>query len=751
MKQYCIRLLNILVLFLLICSCDEDEQENLVILSPSESTVWIHEEGIPRIRWKSDGVSRDHNLMIELEDSAENRILLTSNATNNNGSWYSEESSLPENLDLSLKYHVVITSAAREYRSAEFSILARLRVEIVNESRYLLADGRSIPVVWNVGDSTGTVSIELKISDYTSIELAQELEDHGLFLWEIADSLVSNSYRTLVVNHSNGTWGESSLFYIARPIKLVIPDEDTVWRSWWEPRIEWETGNLGDDVRIILLHDNIIRDTLATRAYNDGEGYFSLPEGLAEDSTYSIRMEHLLSGSVSISPQFTILERFEITVPNEETLWFTGDTVDILWEALEYTGHASISLYQGNQNSVEVIADSVSFDSGFYQWEIRATLESRRNYRIRIRPFESGEDVSSSSFTISEPPAVTQPESAVVWQPGEHWVRWAGETLGGAVRIELLQNGILAHLVTPSASNSGMYEAFIPITMPMGDYQVRVRFLDHGIEVLSEEFTITGQLTITEPNSATVWRIGMPTSIRWITGGMGGLVTLELHHQSSIFMAPIANQIPNTGVFDEYVVPQDLPPETDYVLKIIHSSGGVYWSPEFSVLGQIAVLVPNQETVWANNLISYPISWDTGLLGGLVEIGLLRDGIVIDTLGSLTHNDGSFLWVRDEEIEPDSTYQILVDHHTLGESSLGEEFRIVQGMTITSPDSDAIWELCQHDVEIQWDPMDFGGTVSLTLMSSPHQTVIAEGILNTGIYVWTVPCSNFTSPTCWIR
>ncbi|MFB0517222.1 MAG: Ser-Thr-rich GPI-anchored membrane family protein, partial [Candidatus Neomarinimicrobiota bacterium] len=330
------------------------------------------------------------------------------------------------------------------------------------------------------------------------------------------------------------------------------------------------------------------------------------------------------------------------TPPNGSTI--SDDTPTFDWSDPTYavgyelmvdneSSFTSPEIYETNLSS-STYTPSSGLSSDTYYWKVRAKNSAG----------VWGNWSPIWSFTIAGNIVVIEPTSSTVWDLGQQnvTISWDTGNLGGTVDIHLYKGSTQVRTIITGTSNDGSYTTWdLPTDLtPDTDYRVRV-YQDASHYDYSEYFTIAGNIVVTEPTSSTVWDLGQQNvTISWYTGNLGGTVDIHLYKGTSQ-VETIATGTSNDGSHTTWDVPTSLTPDTDYRVRVHQDASHYDYSDYFTIAGNIVVTEPTSSTVWDLGQQNVTISWDTGNLGGTVDIHLYKGTSQVETIATGTSNDGS--------------------------------------------------------------------------------------------------------------
>jgi hypothetical protein len=475
-------------------------------------------------------------------------------------------------------------------------------------------------------------------------------------------------------------------------------------------------ANTGDPI------EGAVVECDGTEATTDEEGRFWLTNLTVGTKQISASMDgyETYNGYVDVTSAGTEIDielqakSFIVTQPTSSTVWTQGDQdVNISWDTGNLGGTVDITLYKGS-SSVATIASAAANDGSYTSWDVPSAQTPGIDYRVRVYYDSSNYDYSDY-FEVeiqTDSIAVTQPTSSTVWTQGDQNVNisWDTGNLGGTVDITLYKGSNSVTTIASATTNDGSYTSWdVPSDQTPGtDYRVRV-YYDSSNYDYSDYFEVeiqTDSIAVTQPTSSTVWTQGdQNVSIIWDTGNLGGTVDITLYKGSSS-VATIASATANDGSYISWDVPSAQTPGTDYRVRVYNSSTYYDYSDYFTIQAkpEIRVTMPTSNTVWTQGDQNVSISWDTGNLGGTVDITLYKGSSSVATIASATTNDGSYTsWDVPSAQTPGTDYRVRVynsstyydysDYFTISTKYIDVEVTLLQITVISDGDATGAGEL----------------------------------------------------------
>ena len=277
-------------------------------------------------------------------------------------------------------------------------------------------------------------------------------------------------------------------------------------------------------------------------------------------------------------------------------------------------------------------------------------------------------------FTYYEPPSltVTNPDSISLWETGtSHSITWTSTGAISDVKIELYRGGVFEMEIVASTTNDGSYSWTIPSGLADSTlYQIRISDVSNPATYDDSDnfeiFTtvVLDGITVTNPDSISVWGTGTTHSITWTSTGSITDVKIELY-KGGVFEMEIIASTANDGTYN-WDIPTDLTDRIDYYIRISDVSNPATYddSDNFEifttvVLDGITVTNPDSISVWGTGT-THSITWtSTGSITD-VKIELYKGGVLLMEIVASTHNDGSFEWTIQTDLTDGIDYQIRI-------------------------------------------------------------------------------------------
>jgi len=170
---------------------------------------------------------------------------------------------------------------------------------------------------------------------------------------------------------------------------------------------------------------------------------------------------------------------------------------------------------------------------------------------------------------------VTTPDSTSSWEISTtQSITWTSIGSISDVKIELYKGGVFVMEITPSTPNDGEFSWTIPSSLADSTLY-HIKIIDAANPATDdysdyfEIFTIpvvTDTITVTTPDTLTIWEMGTSQDITWTSTGTISDVKIELY-KGGVFEMEIIASTTNNGTYN-WDIPTDLEDGIDYQIKI---------------------------------------------------------------------------------------------------------------------------------------------------------------------------------------
>jgi len=434
--------------------------------------------------------------------------------------------------------------------------------------------------------------------------------------------------------------------------------------------------------------------------------------------------------------------------PTNSRYWKVNTSHYINWTSGGDFANVDIDLYH-DSNFLRTIATNAQ-NNGSYFWRVPADISLFDDlYQVNISntDFTDTWGISDSYFEITEKRSinVTKPSTSNSWATDtSEYINWTSTGSISNVMVELYNNDAFVMEITPNTPNDGEYFWAIPSGLDESDqYQIKISDeSDPSVYNFSEYFRIfTFTITITNPDSESVWETDTSEFINWTSAGGITDVKIELF-KNDVFELEINMSTPNDGDYN-WTVPLVLGGSDQYQIKISDESDpSVYnFSEYFEIFSfTINITNPDSESVWETDTSEF-INWTS--TGGItdVKIELFKNDVFELEINMSTPNDGDYNWTVPSGLDGSDQYQIKIsDESDPSVYDFSEYFEIFTfTVNITNPDSESVWEIDTSEY-INWTSTGSISNVMIEVYNNDAFVMeITPNTPNAGEYFWAIP------------
>ncbi len=626
-------------------------------------------------------------------------------------------------------------------------------------------EGEPQTITWEPSGAAGdAVRIELLLEGVVCATLADSTDNTGAFAWTAAPCGADTSgYTIRVTDLETGAQDQSDdAFRIAPPtLTITSPNGGEDWIEGGNYVITWgRSGLAGDSVTIELLHEGAVCATIAAEAPNNRSYTWTAAPCAGDSCAYRVRITDPTTGVADTSDAVFCVRSYVFAVlsPADGDRWFEGAEQEISWTRAGTSGEF-VKIELLHEGAVcATIAESAP-NTRTFLWSTAPCEDDTCGFQIRVTDTTTqSTDDSEGAFCV--PPStltVTAPVGGDAWTEGTmQQITWTQEGLAGeSVLIELLHEGAPCDTIATEAPNIGGYAWTVAACeADTCGYQIRVTDAAAGTSGQSAgELCITRpQLFLTMPNGGEAWEEGTAYTILWqVVGTAGDAVVIELLHDGAV-CDTIAADAPNIGAYAW--VARGCQAEADgYQVRITDPATGTSdtSAATFSIAPTLLITAPNGGQQWREGS-TQTIIWDhSHTYGDSVQILLLHDGAVCDTITAATANDGDFDWAVAGCGSDSCDYRVRVIDPTTGaqdESDAG--FCILPPtVTVLDPDGGEQW-LEGTAYTITWSSEGTAGdSVRIELLHEGTAVdTLIDATVNDGSFGWT-PAEHEGNTCCY--
>lgn len=188
-------------------------------------------------------------------------------------------------------------------------------------------------------------------------------------------------------------------------VQVLVPNGGEQWEVGRSFDIKYD-DNLTENVKIELLKGTSVVGTLAATTASSGTWQWAIPANYTQGNDYKVRITSVQTGTLRDESDnfFSIGPASQLTLiaPNGGESWEKEKSYTVTWSD-NLSGNVDILLYRGSSLYSEIVKGTAS--DGSHQWTVPVTLQSGRDYKVRVvsvdKPYLF--DTSDAPITIRNP------------------------------------------------------------------------------------------------------------------------------------------------------------------------------------------------------------------------------------------------------------------------------------------------------------------------------------------------------------
>lgn len=346
---------------------------------------------------------------------------------------------------------------------------------------------------------------------------------------------------------------------ISKAVHFDFPLAGDILTAGNSYNVQWITSDKLVNTNVkIELYDGTAWSTLVSSTPNDGVENVKIPypnTTFVTDGKIRITLieDSNVTGTVE-SVYIDVPDRITITNPTSTSDWPAGSTQNVTWTSLEIpsTDHVKIEIYNGTVLSTLI---NSTLNDGSQNITVPSVTSTVNDATVKLTWIEGSDFFNvSSNFTISLPAsiAISNPTSSTSWSAGStQTVQWSSSGIPASdnLKIEFYNGTSWSTLVssTPNDGSQGITVPSIPLTI--SNAKIRLTHVNSGSSKESSNFSVTVDktLTITSPQSSTVWSAGSNQNITWTSQGMTSSEAIKIEYDNGVSWSTVTSSTTNDG------------------------------------------------------------------------------------------------------------------------------------------------------------------------------------------------------------
>ncbi|MCB5263139.1 MAG: hypothetical protein LHW53_10455, partial [Candidatus Cloacimonetes bacterium] len=428
-------------------------------------------------------------------------VSVVADSTESNGIYQWQ---IPYTIPAGSTYKIKITSIANASLSdssdSVFSVIKKVLVTQPNGGITCYPE-QELQIRW-IDNFSDNVRIDLVQGTTVVHTITASIQSSGVFNWTIPYTVTNNtSYRIQISNVTTPAVLDQSDgdFTIGKKINALSPNGNEVLYPAEVHAITW-LDNLSEDVVIELVLNDQATTVVVNSIPSNGSYNWTLGYDDVASTEYKIKLSSVSDSSIwdYSDGTFSIGKRIAIVHPNGGETWQTHTSQEITWMD-NLPEQVMISLHKGTSFESEITESTDS--NGLHLWDIPQSLAPSSDYSIQISSVLTPTVYANSQslFTILGNIVVTSHSQPAVLLPGSiQNIQWE-DNITENVKIELVRNGDLVSIITPSTLNQGHFYWEVPYSIePNSGYRIKVTSVINPLISGTNEadLTVSGNLVV---------------------------------------------------------------------------------------------------------------------------------------------------------------------------------------------------------------------------------------------------------------
>ncbi len=400
-------------------------------------------------------------------------------------------------------------------------------------------------ITWdNNADASGTYSVYYSINGGSSYTFLADVTGN-FYTWTLP-STASITAKVQVVDkaYSSCVYDVSNANFTIRPAKplLTAPNGGESWYTGISQNITWDKTTLYTYATLqYSINNGSTWTTIVNGTSNTGTYNWTVPQANSKKCLIRIVNYNDPTNTYDTSNAvFTIKPAVTILTPNKDngvTIWGGCTVTSITFDRSPAWTDYSIQYSLDNGSSWTTITSSytASANPSTYNWNIGNIFSNKALVKVIPNSVPSYYDTSDSTFTISKPLYILNPNFGASMQMGSTYnITWKPDASSNNFDLFYSLNGGSSWntIVTNyNASGKNSYAWTVPSTSTTTGYiRVRDNLNNCKEDTSNVPFTITnstGTIVVTSPNRGENWTGCTQRTITWTASGVSNMYNIQ--------------------------------------------------------------------------------------------------------------------------------------------------------------------------------------------------------------------------------
>ena len=748
---------------------------NLTVISPNGGEMY-NANSTQMIYWTSSGNVSDNLLLNYTTDMGASWTSIATGIANN-GQYEWTVPNMPSVLCF-VKITDLNDPTVKDSSDLRFTIAAEGTTGITitgpnGGETWLVGSGQDIMWTYNhfpvstvsISYSTNNGATWTDIDDNASIGTS----GNGSYFWEPVPNTPSVYCKIKVTDNSTPSKIDVSdnVFSIVAPsITVQSPNGGEVWQVGSQHEIIW--SNEGDLFFAAIEYSTNNGSTwtlINDGVENTGSYLWTVPNTPSYECLVRVYDAWGTGLSDTSDNVFRIATQFNPTIsltsPIGDEVWETGSQHEITWTSTDVTNVKIEYTANGGTNWTTIVSSTLS-DGSFF-WTVPNTPSYQCQVRVSDVTNAAVNDANMVYFEIAEPSnaSVTLliPNGGQTWIAGNPYnITWNSTDITN-LHIELSTNSgstwQTLNASAPAAASSWTWN--IPSDMQTKFAKIRLsdasnaNVTDQSDNVFYIEIRT---IAVTNPNGGENLTAGQSYNITWSSFGAIGYFKIEYSTNYGLNWSLLTNSA--MGSSYNWTVPNA--PSQTCLVRISDSSYPIVADTSNQVFTitapqpYLTSINPSSSTQGNNTWLNIYANYGT-FQWGETEVWLQQGATIINgTNVNVETSNYVQAYFQFTTSHPAGYYDVYTSDPTSGNLTLADGFylnELVKSITVNSPNGGETW-YTGNVRNITWSSTGVANVnVEYTLNNGTNWVVLANNIVSTGTYAWTIPAA--TSSACKVR
>jgi hypothetical protein len=608
---------------------------------------------------------------------------------------------------------------------------------------YKIGDTKAI--TWQSTSNLSQINIEYSTTEGVWKPIASNITANlGTYNWTIPNDPSNTIKIRLTHNSTSEIYSISEYSFRTANVSVVSPNLYEKWQVNRTKKIKWTYTN---NVNSVNLYYSTNNGTSWVAIGNKGieaagEYDWTVPDFPSQKALIKVE-DNLAPSSINdICDTVFVISKLEVTEPEANVVWASGDQKQIKWISSDDIDTVGIYISLDDGNIWSSLA-KVKASQKLYNWIIPYAINSS-NVRILINDTKyTNINDTTGKFTIYPPLLkITTPNGGEYIQGGKNYlITWQSSADIQNVRIQyrLSPSSNWLPIIQSYPADSLKYVWSVPI-VTTDSAQIKITdVLQPFVTDSSDNVFKIGYVTVLEPNGGEHVQAGKNMLIRWSNSSNINNVKIDYSIDGTNYIT-IVNSIPAAPGNYTWTIP-NLSTTTAYIRVSDASSNNAISDINDNpfTISLLQLLTPNSNIQLLAGT-NYLIKWNASNEIQNINLEYSIDGTTWNRIGTIAANLGEYIWLIPNNLCSVSGKLRIWDNSSFNIMDTSKYQITFKQLNIVLPMGNENWQVgTTHDIVWSSCLID---TVNLeySINNGINWIRIKDNLVaNSGKYVWTIP------------